>query len=106
MSVVMDIWRLTRRADRRVAVVVGVSDVLLSLLLFLKAIGMPPFSEAMTREEETADWHFAVPVFGCWLLGGLLLFAVLAMPRTLLTHLAAMLLPPIALMTPLLLAAL
>lgn len=104
MSVV-SIWRLTRRADRRVAVVVAVSDVLLSILLFLKAIGQPPLFEAMTREEETANWHFAVPVFGCWLLGGLTLFSVLAMPRTLLSHLAAMLLPPIALMTSLFLPA-
>ncbi|WP_338899770.1 hypothetical protein WBG99_32505 [Streptomyces sp. TG1A-60] len=87
-------WRRARQADRSTAVAVGVGDVLLCSVLCLTMIGATPFFEPTTREQETAAWQATVPLFGVWLVGGLMLFGVLGMPRTALSHLLAMLLPP------------
>ncbi|MBT2413521.1 hypothetical protein J7I94_23635 [Streptomyces sp. ISL-12] len=100
MSVIR-LWRRVRRADRPVAPVVGAANVLLSSLLFLLAIGV--LTEPVTGEQENAAEGLALRIFCCWLLGGLVLFAVLGMARTLLGHLVTLLLPPL-LMTVALLA--
>ncbi|WP_320777236.1 hypothetical protein [Streptomyces sp. CRN 30] len=59
---------------------------------------MAPFFEVTTLEEENAAEALVFRTFGGWLVGGLLLFAVLGMGRTLLSHLASLLLPPAALL--------
>ncbi|GGZ07905.1 hypothetical protein [Streptomyces poonensis] len=96
----MNVIRLRRRAreaDRPVAAVLGTVDALLSCVLFWMLIGSPLFVETTTREQETAAQFLGLQIFGCWLVGGLVLFSVLGMTRTVLSHLAAMLLTPVAL---------
>lgn len=88
--------RRARQADRPVAVVVGVGDLLLCGVLLLTAIGVL-FFEPTTRAEEADAWGVAGRVYGYWLAGGLVLFSVLGMTRTLLAHLATMLGAPVVL---------
>ncbi|QEU87478.1 hypothetical protein CP969_24450 [Streptomyces viridosporus T7A] len=88
--------RRVRRLDRPVSTVVGTGDLLLCGVLLLTATGVL-FHEPTTREEESAAFGLAGQVYGYWLVGGLALFSVLGMPRTLLAHLAVMLLSPVVL---------
>ncbi|MDX2522883.1 hypothetical protein ACSCB1_18960 [Streptomyces europaeiscabiei] len=85
-----------RRADQRVAVVVGAGDLLLCCVLLLVAVGAL-FVEPTTREQETVAWHLAGRIYGYWLVGGLVLFPVLRMTRTLVVHLATMIVTPVVL---------
>ncbi|WP_253266236.1 hypothetical protein [Streptomyces sp. 6-11-2] len=93
----IQLWRRVRRVDKPVAVIVGVGNLLLCVVLFFMAIGGVLSFGASTREEETAAWILAGQIFGCWLVGGLMLFSVLVMARALFSHLATMLFTPIAL---------
>ncbi|MFJ5154183.1 hypothetical protein ACIQCF_21830 [Streptomyces sp. NPDC088353] len=93
----IQLWRRVRRVDKPVAVIVGVGNLLLCAVLFFMAIGGLLSSGASTREEETAARILAGQIFGCWLVGGLMLFSVLVMTRALFSHLATMLFTPIAL---------
>lgn len=80
-----------RRSDRPAAFAVVVGDLLLCCaVLWWMVAG----AGATTREEETASWILGAKVCGSWLAAGLVLFAGAALPRTLLGHLAAMLLTP------------
>ncbi|MFE9257625.1 hypothetical protein [Streptomyces sp. NPDC006879] len=88
------LWRKTRAADGRVALVLGVGNVLLVTVLLEVSIGGLWLFEAVTREQENSARELAGTVFGCWLAGGLLVFSVLGMTRTLFSHLVTMLLPP------------
>lgn len=85
-----------RRADQRFAVVVGVGDLLLCCVLLLVAVGAL-FVEPTTREQETEAWHLAGRIYAYWLVGGLVLFPVLRMTRTLVVHLATMIVTPVVL---------
>ncbi|MFI1420585.1 hypothetical protein ACH4VX_21865 [Streptomyces sp. NPDC020731] len=88
------VWRRVRRADRSVAPFVAAGSALVGGVLLLLAIGV--IGDPATRAEETAAQGLALRIFGCWLLGGVVLFAVLGMTRALLGHLAALLLTPLA----------
>ncbi|OKK09536.1 hypothetical protein [Streptomyces sp. CB02400] len=92
MSVVR-VWKGVRRADRSVAPFVVAGNVLVGGVLLWLAIG--GIGDPATREEENAAQDLALRIFGCWLLGGVALFAVLGMVRSLLGHLAALLLTPL-----------
>ena len=92
MSVVR-VWKGVRRADRSVAPSVVAGNVLVGGVLLWLAIG--GIGNPATREEENAAQDLALRIFGCWLLGGVALFAVLGMVRSLLGHLAALLLTPL-----------
>lgn len=70
--------------------------MLLCVVLLLMAVGVL-FLEPTTRAEEADAWTVAGRIYGCWLAGGLVLFAVLGMTRTLLAHLATMLGAPVVL---------
>ncbi|MGP2436457.1 hypothetical protein [Streptomyces sp. JW3] len=94
MSVIR-LWRRVRRADRPAAPVVGAADVLLGSLLFFLASGV--LTDPATREQENAAQTLALGLFLSWLLGGLLLFALLGMVRTLCGHLLTLLLTPVVL---------
>ncbi|MGW0842489.1 hypothetical protein ACWD26_20455 [Streptomyces sp. NPDC002787] len=85
-----------RRADQRVAVGVGAGDVLLCGVLLLMAVGAL-FVEPTTRAEETEAWHSAGRIYLYWLVGGLVLFPVLRLTRTLVVHLTAMIVTPVVL---------
>ncbi|AZK98769.1 hypothetical protein GTW66_29980 [Streptomyces sp. SID5473] len=63
-------------------------------MLLLMTIGALPGFEAHTPERESAVQGTAARIFGCWLAGGLLLFATLGTTRALFAHLATMLAPP------------
>ncbi|MET9801937.1 hypothetical protein [Streptomyces sp. NPDC006368] len=90
------LWRRrTRQADKPVAVIVGIGNLLLSGALFLMTVGV--IFEATTREEEIAAQRLAAQIFGYWLAGGLMLSSVLCMTRTLFSHLVTMIFPPTAL---------
>ncbi len=79
-----------RRSDRPAAFAV-VGDLLLCcVVLWWMVAG----AGATTREEETASWILGAKVYGIWLAAGLVLFAGAGLPRTLLGHLATMLLTP------------
>ncbi|MER5845650.1 hypothetical protein ABT126_00725 [Streptomyces sp. NPDC002012] len=93
----IQLWRRVRRADKPVAVIVGVGNLLLCGVLFLMMIGGVLNFEAATREQETAAQTLAGQIFGCWLAGGLMLFSMLGMTRALFSHLATMLCMPAAL---------
>ncbi|MDX3645477.1 hypothetical protein [Streptomyces sp. MB09-02B] len=80
--------------DRRVVVGVGVGNVLLCGVLLLVAVGAL-FVQPTTRAEETDAWQLAGRIYGCWLLGGLVLFPVLRMTRTWAVHLATMIVTPV-----------
>ena len=84
------------RVDRRVAVGVGAGNVVLCCVLLLVAIGAL-FVEPTTRAEETEAGQLAARLYGCWFLGGLVLFPVLRMTRTWLVHLATMIVTPVVL---------
>lgn len=85
--------RRARRSDRPCAVVAGAVNLLLSCVLLSMMIG-GPFFEATTRAQETSAQEFALRVFGCWLVGGLVLFPALGMTRTAVVHLLTLFLPP------------
>lgn len=70
--------------------------MLLCVVLLLMAVGVL-FLEPTTREEEADAWGVAGRIYGYWLVGGLVLFSVLRMGRTLLAHLATMLGAPVVL---------
>ncbi|TGZ11655.1 hypothetical protein E5Z02_03595 [Streptomyces rhizosphaericola] len=89
--------RRVRRADKPVAVIVGVGNMLLCGVLFMMMIGGLPGFEATTREQETSARILAGQIFGGWLAGGLLLLFMLGMTRASFSHLATMLFTPIAL---------
>ncbi|MFE7837905.1 hypothetical protein ACFU53_18220 [Streptomyces sp. NPDC057474] len=55
------------------------------------------FVEPTTREQENEAWHLAGRIYGYWLVGGLALFPVLGMTRTLVVHLTTMIVAPVAL---------
>ncbi|MBD9727239.1 hypothetical protein [Streptomyces caniscabiei] len=65
-------------------------------MLLLVAVGAL-FVEPTTRAEETEAGQLAARIYGCWFLGGLVLFPVSRMTRTWLVHLATMILTPVAL---------
>lgn len=94
----VQLWRRARQADGPGAVIVGTANLLLLCVLLLLMIGATPFPEPTTLAEEDAAERLGAQLFGCWLAGGLVLFLVLGMVRTLFSHLATMLLPPVALM--------
>ncbi|MEU9804103.1 hypothetical protein [Streptomyces sp. NPDC051000] len=91
------LWGSGRRPDGPMAVIVGVGNLLVSSVLVMMMIGGPWFFEATTRQEETAGWETAIPIFVGWLVGGLALFLVLGMTRTAVSHIITMLFPPTAL---------
>lgn len=91
------LWKRAREKDQSAAVIVGLGNLLLCSLLLLMMIGGVLIFEATTREQETAAQHLVAQIFGYWLAGGLMLFSVLRMMRTLFSHLATLLLPPLAL---------
>lgn len=91
------LWRRIRQSDKSAAVIVGLGNLLLCGLLLPMLIGGVLIFEATTREQERTAQHLAAQTFGYWLAGGLLLFSLLRMTRTLFSHLATMLLPPVAL---------
>ncbi|MFE2280833.1 hypothetical protein ACFXAE_27155 [Streptomyces sp. NPDC059454] len=90
---VVRVWKRVRRADRSVAPFVVAGNVLVGGVLLWTAIG--GIGDPATREEENAAQDLALRIFGSWLLGGVVLFAVLGMGRALLGHLAALLLTPL-----------
>ncbi|WP_307835228.1 hypothetical protein [Streptomyces adelaidensis] len=96
MSAAIRLRRRARQADRPVAVGVGAGDLLLCGVLLLVAVGVLGF-EPTTREEEADAWGLAGRIYGYWLAGGLVVFSVLGMVRSLLTHLVMMLVAPVAL---------
>ncbi|MFD9378257.1 hypothetical protein ACFWBH_22355 [Streptomyces sp. NPDC059999] len=65
----MQWWGSGRRTDKPTAIVVGVGNLLLSSVLVMMMIGGPWFFDATTRQQETAAWESAVPIFGGRLLG-------------------------------------
>ncbi|MFF8609575.1 hypothetical protein ACF06X_27020 [Streptomyces sp. NPDC015346] len=91
------LWRRVRQADKSAAVIVGMGNLVLCGLLLPMLIGGVLIFEATTQEQETTAQHLAAQVFGYWFAGGLMLFSMLRMTRTLFSHLATMLLPPVAL---------
>ncbi|MFB7738795.1 hypothetical protein ACFC08_31280 [Streptomyces sp. NPDC056112] len=90
------LWAQARPADRAVSVAVGGCDLLMCGVLLLMAVGVVG-AEPTTREEETAAWHSACVLYAGWLAVGLVLFALLGMTRSLLTHVAMMLISPVLL---------
>ncbi|MFJ8233266.1 hypothetical protein ACIQ9E_25460 [Streptomyces sp. NPDC094448] len=94
MNAVLRLRRRIRRADRRTAAAVAIGNVVLLTMLLAMAVGVLPGFEVRTREQESAVQGSAARIFGCWLAGGLLLFAALGTIRALLAHLATMLAPP------------
>lgn len=94
-------YRRVRRADTPVAVLVGMGDVLLCGWLFLMLIatgitfGAP--DERQQAEMDAAE-QLAQQLYFGWLAGGLLLFGVLRLSRSALTHLVCMVLPPLAIL--------
>ncbi|MGW1542901.1 hypothetical protein ACWCPM_22120 [Streptomyces sp. NPDC002309] len=88
------LWKGVRRADGPLAVAVGVVNPLLCCGFLLMMLGGALGSEITTGEQENAAEALTFRFFGWWLAGGLLLFAVLALWRTLLTHLATLALTP------------
>ncbi|MEV5433330.1 hypothetical protein [Streptomyces sp. NPDC052701] len=93
----IQLWRRARRADKPVAVIVGVGNMLLCGVLFVMVIGGLLGFGATTREQETAARILAGQIFGGWLAGGLMLLFMLGMTRALFSHLATMLFTPAAL---------
>ncbi|MCX5129621.1 hypothetical protein [Streptomyces sp. NBC_00347] len=87
------LWRRARRSDHPCAVVAGAVNLLLGCVLLSMMIG-GPFFEATIRAQETAAQELAFRVFGCWLVGGLVLFLALGMTRTAVVHLLTLFLPP------------
>ena len=63
------------------------------------------FVEPATREEEGAAWGLAGRIYGWWLVGGLVFFPVVGVVRTLVVHLATMVVAPVALFRIVVLAA-
>lgn len=88
------LWKGVRRADGPLAVAVGVVNPLLCCGLFLMVLGGVLGAEVTTGAQESAAEGLALQLFLCWLAGGLLLFALLALWRTLLTHLATLVVTP------------
>ncbi|MFI8205726.1 hypothetical protein [Streptomyces sp. NPDC085937] len=88
------VWKRVRRSDRAVAPFAGAVSALVGVVLLCLAIGV--IGDPTTREEENAAQELALRLFGCWLLGGAALYAVLGMFRALLGHLAALLIGPLA----------
>ncbi|MEZ7158068.1 hypothetical protein ACBR38_23945 [Streptomyces sp. MAD19A] len=99
----MAVWKRVRRSDRAVAPFAGAASVLVGVVLLWLAIG--GIGNPTTREEENAAEELALRLFGCWLLGGAALYAVLGMFRALLGHLAALLVAPLAVIVALLVLA-
>lgn len=85
-----------RLADPWIAVGVGIGDLLLCGILLLVAVGAL-FVEPTTREQETQAWHLAGRIYGCWFLGGLVLFPVLGTIRATVVHVTTMIVTPVAL---------
>ncbi|MFJ1647879.1 hypothetical protein [Streptomyces sp. NPDC088258] len=99
------IWRRVRGWDKPAAVVVAAGNVLLCCVLFVMMIGgLPGFVEVTTGEQESAARTLTAQIFGCWLAGGLMIFSLMAMFRTLFSHLVTLLIPPAALIVMLLTA--
>ncbi|MBT3164997.1 hypothetical protein HTV80_18040 [Streptomyces sp. Vc74B-19] len=96
----MAVWKRVRRSDRTVAPFAGAVSALVGVVLLGLAIGV--IGDPATREEENAAQELALRIFGCWLLGGAALYAVLGMFRALLGHLAALLIGPLAVIVALL----
>ncbi|MFF5125913.1 hypothetical protein ACFY41_03075 [Streptomyces syringium] len=94
-------YRRIRRADAPVAVLVGVGGILLCGVLFMMAIasgitfGAP--DETQQAEMDATNQLVDRLYFG-WLAGGLLLFGLFRLPRSVLTHLVCMVMPPAALL--------
>ncbi|MDQ1035265.1 hypothetical protein QFZ75_001681 [Streptomyces sp. V3I8] len=87
-------WAQARLTDKTVSVIVGVGDLLMCGVLLLMSIGVLG-AEPTTGAEETAAWHRAGELYVGWLLGGTILFAVSGMTRSLLAHVAMMLMSPV-----------
>lgn len=93
------VWRSVRRADGPAAyAVVAVNLLLCPVLLAMMTGGVLGF-EATTREEELAAQALGARIFGCWLVGGLVVFSALGMARSLVGHLATLLLTPAVLLS-------
>lgn len=90
---VLRVWKRVRRSDRSVALFVMAANALAGGILLWLAIG--GIGNPATREEETAAQELALRIYGWWLVGGAVLFAALGLPRTLIGHLAALLLTPV-----------
>ncbi|WP_426567342.1 hypothetical protein [Streptomyces canus] len=94
-------YRRIRRADAPVAVLAGVGDVLLCGVLYMMVIasgitfGAP---DATEQAEMDATNQLAERLYFGWLAGGLLLFGLFRLPRSVLTHLVCMFVPPAALL--------
>ncbi|MDT3725240.1 hypothetical protein ROS62_10160 [Streptomyces sp. DSM 41972] len=94
------VWKRVRRSDRAVAPFAVVVSALVGVMLLWLAIG--GIGDPATLEQENAAEELALGLFGCWLLGGAVLYAVLGMFRALLGHLAALLVAPLAVIVALL----
>ncbi|MFI1016230.1 hypothetical protein [Streptomyces sp. NPDC020965] len=94
-------YQRIRRADAPVAVLIGVGDVLLCgvLLMLVIASGITFGAPDETQQAEIAATNrLAEGLYFGWLAGGLLLFGLFRLRRTVLTHLVCMVVPPAALL--------
>ncbi|MEU3597925.1 hypothetical protein ABZ714_04220 [Streptomyces sp. NPDC006798] len=83
-------FRRARAADPLVAGLVVMGNPLLCGWLFLMIIG----TGLSDGQDADAAQRLAGQVYLGWLAGGLLLFAVLRLPRAAISHLVSLLLPP------------
>ncbi|WP_137989740.1 hypothetical protein [Streptomyces vilmorinianum] len=94
-------YQRVRRADALVAVLVGVGDLLLCGVLYMMVIasgitfGAP---DATQQAEMDATKQLTERLYFGWLAGGLLLFGLFRLPRSVLTHLVCMVVPPAVLL--------
>ncbi|MEU6841831.1 hypothetical protein ABZ930_08170 [Streptomyces sp. NPDC046716] len=88
------VWAQARSMDRTLFAVVGVADLLLCCVLLLMSVGVVG-PEPTTRAEETSAWHSAAGLYLGWLVIGAVLFLALRMTRSLLAHVAMMILSPV-----------
>ncbi|MFF9148234.1 hypothetical protein ACF1BN_25615 [Streptomyces sp. NPDC014861] len=94
-------YRRMRRADAPVAVLVGVGDILLCGVLYMMIIasGITFGGPDETQQAEMDATHqLAERLYFGWLAGGLLVFSLFRLPRSVLTHLVCMVGPLAALL--------
>ncbi|MFG2113108.1 hypothetical protein ACGFRB_10805 [Streptomyces sp. NPDC048718] len=93
-------YRRVRRADSAVAVLVGMGNLLLCWWLLLMDIGSGitfGAPDAVTQAETDATHALMARMYVGWLVGGLLVFALLRMGRSVASHLFFLVVPPAAL---------
>jgi hypothetical protein len=96
----VDRCRRVRRTDAPVALLAGTGDLLLCGVLFMMIIasgitfGGP---DEVQQAEMDATVQLAERIYFGWLADGLLLFGLFRLPRSVLTHLVCMIVPPAAL---------